>query len=745
MHDLPGTLGEDWTLHPYSSMEPETLRAQLVAKGVESRRLLPIVCDRICLLLQHCFPLHLLAFLAMNGLQASVNAQGMASHGLVRGITQPHVELLQALILTLPLDKWGCRPAEPSEIQQLIDDLKALADAFYNERYPTLTEATTVEDRAVLLLQERVRGHTQFVRNWGYHDAVLRIARELYSALDSEVKEAYGFSATDLIDIAKAALVDVEERSSARLMRLFAVLRCENLDDMVRAFYREGDFAEGDPEEFLQHLPDTVCREQVVRFLWSHADRQLTRLLVVHPERLALATERDPRTVLRVLDRLSYSPGGLSTETIPFFFMDNPVWSSPCINTGSEYLLPMPNLVFSHIHRIMRALLDGLAPAAKKKMARSRSEYLEAQVCALLRRALPAATLQAGVKWSIGADRYETDVLLVLDRTVLIVEAKSAALSPQGLRGAPDRIKRHVRELLVDPAAQSERLAQTIDAAREGDAVSQRILDPLGLDAKSIDQVIRLSVTLDDFSILSSCETELKDAGWVPSSLKLAPALNLTDLECVVEILEEPAYILHYLANRGPIQRSTGLLGDEMDYLGFYLQTAFGMSEVSRPETVFAITGMSAAIDHYYTSRDAGVELPKPLLRLPTTLRRMIQWAQCRGRPGWTTVCLALLDIAYHAGDRLDDHLLALAQALEANADDPEQPRGLAISSSPYSDSVVGFYVYPDARNNTRREDAWCFAQEALAESGKARCVVVGRVLERWDFPYEFTAIVRAD
>ncbi|WP_448176518.1 hypothetical protein [Pseudomonas putida] len=210
-----------------------------------------------------------------------------------------------------------------------------------------------------------------------------------------------------MIDIAKAALVDVEQRSSARLQRLFAVFRCETVNDMVHAFYREDNFAEGDPEEFLQHLPDSVSREQVATALWSHANRQLVRLLVADPERIELVSGRDKDMVLRVLDQLSLMPESLSADAIPHFFMVNPIWSAPCINTGNEYLLPIPHLVLSHIHGSMRALLDDLAPTVKMKMARTRAEYLEAQVCALLRKALPTARLQAGVKWAIGADRCQ--------------------------------------------------------------------------------------------------------------------------------------------------------------------------------------------------------------------------------------------------------------------------------------------------------------------------------------------------
>lgn len=745
INDVSALPGENWTLHPYSVMEPEELQAQLVEQGLESQRQLPMLLDQVRGLLQRCYPMHLLAVLVINGLQAPVDAQGTASHALMKGVAQPQVELLQALILTLPIGQWGTRPAEPNEIQQLIEYLPALANAFYRARYVTLLGAKALEERALLSLQERVRGHTQFVRNWGYHGTVLRIARELYGSLDNEFREAYGFGATDLIDIAKAALLDLEQRSSSRLRRLYAVLRHQTTADMVHAFYREPDFVEGDPEGFLQHLPDTVSREQVAMRFWSHADRQLLTLMLIDPERIAVAAGRDKCVVRQVLARFSLAPGDLNADSIPHFFMGNPVWSAPFIDTGVECLLPMPQLVFSHINGLMRVLLNGLTPRLQKKMAKTRSEYLESQVRELLGAALPAARLQSEVKWTIGADRYETDLLVILDRTVLIVEAKSAALTPEGLRGAPDRVKRHVQELLVDPAVQSERLAKVIDAARKGDASSQQTVSSLGIDAKVVDRVIRLSVTLDNFSILASCEKELKDAGWVPSALLLAPTLSLADLGCVVDILEEPAYILHYLANRGAIQRSTGLLGDELDYLGFYLQTAFGMGEVAGTDTVFAIAGMSAPIDHYYTSRDAGVNLPKPAVQLPEALRRMVLQAQCRGRLGWTTVCLALLDVAYHAGANLEEDLLSLAQAVASDPDDLAQPRGLAILSAPYSDIVAGIYVYPRSRDGMHLEEAMSFTREALATSGKARCVVVGRMVETWHLPYQFTAIVVAD
>jgi len=518
MNDEAGSAlsGVGWTMHPYSHINREQLKAKLVAEGADSLRKLPELCEEIREMLQRSYPLHLLAVLAGYGLQSTVTAEGVSPVRIMSGIEQHHVELLQALTLTVSRDQWGQLPAKADEIQQMIDKLGELADAFYRSRFLALAKEADAEQRAVLLLQERLRGHTQFVRNWGYHGSVVEISRELYGALDGELNAVYGFGATEVIDLAQAMLVCTEQQASERFMILARVTRCQTRTDMVHTYFRECTFVQGDPEEFLRRLPAAVGLEQLACMLMAHADLQLPTLATVDPDRIAHAVSSDLDVVVRVLERLSLTPGSLSSDDIPKFFMGNPVWGAPCVKNGSAYFFPMPQLVFSHVHSVMRSLLSDLKPSALEKLARTRAGYLEGKVSSLLRKAFPMARLNTGIMWSVGESRYETDLLLIIDGTVLIVEAKSASLTAQGLRGAPDRVKRHVQELLVDPAVQSDRLAKIIREAGSGDVASQQILDQLGIDGKAIDLVIRLSVTLDDFSILASCEEELKGAGWSP-------------------------------------------------------------------------------------------------------------------------------------------------------------------------------------------------------------------------------------
>ena len=151
------------------------------------------------------------------------------------------------------------------------------------------------------------------------------------------------------------------------------------------------------------------------------------------------------------------------------------------------------------------------------------------------------ARLTSNAAWSFGGKTFEIDLVGQIDRAVLIIEAKSVSLTPEGFRGAPARVKRHVRDLVVDPADQSARLEQIIRDAKAGVPSCLDVASSLAVDARTVDTVVRMSVTLDDFSMIASCEGELRAAGWVPSATRLAPTLNVADLICISDILDDPS------------------------------------------------------------------------------------------------------------------------------------------------------------------------------------------------------------
>jgi hypothetical protein len=77
---------------------------------------------------------------------------------------------------------------------------------------------------------------------------------------------------------------------------------------------------------------------------------------------------------------------------------------------------------------------------------------------------LPQADVREQVKWSDdgGVTTWESDLVAIIDKTVLIFEAKSAKLSAPARRGALRSLKDALNELIVAPSEQSLRLKQRI-------------------------------------------------------------------------------------------------------------------------------------------------------------------------------------------------------------------------------------------------------------------------------------------
>ena len=518
------------------------------------------------------------------------------------------------------------------------------------------------------------------------------------------------------------------------------MFREKTITRLVRAYY-ENHSVKGDAEEFLKGIPEGVTREQVAHTLSAHADLLFAEIMSFTPGEVARQSGLSVEVTKRVLDALSLPAGGLSGNNPEHLFMENPIWRSPAIEMGGVYFCPMPQSVFSHIHEVMRSLADkaGLMEAIENQ----RAGYLEAKVKALLSAALPTAQLRHGVKWQIGAVEYETDHVAAIDRTIVIVEDKSAALTAPGLRGAPDRVRRHISDLIVVPSEQSARLEGMVWQAKAGDAKAIESLAPFDLNFANTERIVRISVTLDDFSILASAEGDLKDAGWIPRKMALAATLNVADFQAAIDILGRPSFFLHYFAERERIQKALRIFASEMDFLGFYLETGFNVGSLEMEKVSLVLTGMSAPIDRYYNSRDAGVTLTKPKPKLSPYFSALIGAIERRAFPRWSIVMTDLLRCASYEEQKKIDNLLAkLKVGVERNWRDPEHECSLVVSPPEIRDTAVVFYAYPPQLASRSKEIAEELASKALEISHRQRCVMICRNTARWDAPYTSIIIV---
>jgi hypothetical protein len=649
-------------------------------------------------------------------------------------IQQHHAELLLAILLTLPADQWTSTPVVPDVMQIIFDNVPKLSDAFFLQRTLDGESATSEQERAVLFLQERIRFHTMGVRNWGYFGDVVQISKELYGAIDAPFAAHHGFSCTDLIEVARCMVAEFERQQTEHWDQLRKVLRGRNPRQIFRHYFKYVPGLVGDAETMLASMPG-IDRDGAKAAVMAHSDLRLANFGTFEPAELAKLPGRDVHVVEAALRAISRAPGGLAETKIEHLFLGNPIWEAPGVDLGESFFVPMPQAIFSHIHRIMERLAS--AAGLKEAVEKARAEYLEKKLETTLRLALPGSVINPGAKWKVGEEEFETDVLAVIDRTVVVAEAKSNRLTPEGLRGAPARVKRHIQEMVLAPSIQSERLANLIADARRGDATALATVTGLGIEPDKVDRVIRLSVTLYDFSVLTSAEGELKKVGWVPADHDLAPTILIADLQRIVDILDQPLLLLHYLSERTHFQKAFNLMGDELDFLGLYLQTGFNFG-ISDKDAIFSPSGMSAPIDRYYQGLDGEHRRSKPRPDLSRLFTQVIGRLNERRPPGWTTIGLHLLSAASPSEQRrLERSLDTLRAMVRKDFRDPKHVNSVQMQPPQKYKARVGFYLFPEELRADYKKTMEHLAREALEADGVEAVVLFGRSTERWDVPYE--------
>jgi hypothetical protein len=298
---------------------------------------------------------------------------------------------------------------------------------------------------------------------------------------------------------------------------------------------------------------------------------------------------------------------------------------------------------------------------------------------------------------------------------------------------------------VLDPSLQSARLEQLIAEARKGDYEALEIMKALKIDTSVVDRVIRFSVTLDDLSVLSSAEPEFKKAGWVPEDHELAPTIQLADLICIAEILDNPLLLLHYLNERSYFQRTLKVvIGDEIDFFGLYLSTGFNISVLRKENVSFMPGGMSQRIDKYFESREAGVKLPKPKAELRPLFRKIIDRLIETKPHGWTSIGLHRLSCADPAEQAaIERSLNKLRAMVRKNYRDPSHLSSLQINPPEKHKTRIVFHLFPEQRRGEMKRTMEQYAGMALEDDGVDTCVVFGRGTETWGRAYQAVLLVQ--
>jgi len=744
-HDIQKFAGVYLARHPFNVLDKAKLRDALSKIGKDAVERFDTLVADVQRILDSVDALQAIACLATYGLTATLGKDG-TSGKTYKGdkFTQAHVELCIALALRTSLGKRGTATADAETVQKLFDLLPQISKTFSDKRLVQLSSLKTDEERSVAMLQEHLRVHTQAVRNWGYFDEVVGTVGRLISPLDGLWQRTFGLSGSWIVRFFRDRVKHMEDRFTERLAFFREIDAARTLDDFLARLF----VLFPAPDEYKRAFTKFVTSQAPLSRMQRRAAALQYSDAFVHIDFLLSAKEVADNYGVRAEDvdacfkQLSISFGELNDVPVDFVLLGNPVWSRPLVSLGkSIYYCALPQGFFSFAFQILNEM------AAKnthlqQEWARRRAEFLEGEIEATFRDAFPTSIVATNYKWKDGDAEYENDVLIQVGSHLLIIEAKSGVVSWSALRGAPERAKKHFRELVVEPSIQSLRLKEKIDGLTGDSEGAKKAFPGFPFNIATIKRVLRLSVTLEDFALLQTNVAMAINAGWVPNGHQLPPTMILGDLRAVLHLLEMRAEKIHYLQRREIIQTTISYVGDEMDLLGLYLANGFDVGSMEGGEVHLVITGMSSPVDEFFQAKTHGIARARPRRKLTKWWRDICTQFEQREFEGWTEASTILLDVGHDDQRKLESKFRRVQENVMRRWHEPGHLSSvILIPPKSRSDAIVA-YAYRDAASNERRNAMESIASQAFeGHQHVNRCLVLGMNLDKRHYPYSSLAV----
>ena len=733
------------TLHmlrnPFEDLSHEQRRMLIEGIARNSEKKYQEALSELRAILRRHHPLLLLSHMSYYGLNVAVDeTSGITKLDSDCEIFPFHVEMLLALSLQIVPDELSGDPFRPEVLTQVRDLVTTLCDAHNIRQFDPGRVDLPDHEKAVAQAQFLMRGATQAVRNWGYHSQIKRIARELYRPFDAQLLEARGFSVSDVFDVFEAIVVEVESRQTAHRRTLVDLFRSSGTDRvlLVENYHELIGLDSQQAERFVEHVNVEQTPLDMVRtMIIAHYDLRLPSVYTFLASALAEPLSLGDGRVNAILKKFALSWGGLSEYETEHLHLANPVWEKPLIRLGDhQYYCALPVSFFSFVIPCMEAVLSSFAAEVSDR----RAEYLESKVAEIVESRFPGADIKKNFKWSEDGTNYETDVIAFIDSFALVIECKSGKVTPAALRGAPDRLRKHIQELLINPNLQSLRLKNRLEFLGSHPKVADPIRGDIGYDLGHVRKVVRVSVCLESFGLIQSSLKRLEETGWLPTDFVPCPTMNLADFETVFDLLEHPVQILHYLIRREVIEGTFGYLANEPNLLGMYLTTLFDIGD-SEPGVEVMLTDLSAPLDTYYESLDAGVTLEKPRPAISPLFASIFCQLERRGTARWTEIGVALNMFSPDDQRRIAKMVSKLEKGVHRNWRRQGHKNTVIRIPSRASSYALAYVMFKNGNAHERWEFMEHAAGAALESDHVQTVIVIGKNIDRDDAAYHAIAL----
>lgn len=584
-----------------------------------------------------------LEFLARAAFSVIIHGLTPSKRGQKPGLELFHLELIQALALSRQRAASDPKTDYPLVTERIIDLIGQNAQA-YQDQVKCKVSPDTAENRRQEMLN-LIQRWTLAVRGARQGFQTQQYASELAMSVNGSFRYHYGCDATEVV-AALSAIIDIcESRVRAHLDDMRAwMTRKSSGKGMLEAFIRN---LEPNEQAEISSRAEAIRhdREQLFALLWNiNEQRWMSLFRFSNAELVEAAPIEQRQSIIAVLSQLSLSFGEVTEADLQHLHLDNPVQCKPLIKLDDNSVFCVgPQILGVHLAEIVESLC-AKAPKLKKAAEKARADWLEARLSAAVRKYLPHADVREQVKWTDnGGTTWESDLVAIVDKTLLIFEAKSAKISAAARRGALRSLKDAMNELIVAPSEQSLRLKQRILSTNGALSFTTR-QGPLVIRSNEVRDIVRVNIVQDVVGPLSSHWPQLKQIGLVPEGADIAPTMSVFDLETVFELVPREVERCHYLSRRAELERNATYTADELDLLALYARTRFNIGEDEYDGSHHAWYGLSTTLK-YVRDEKRGVRLSSRSAATTEFWSKLLTSLERRRPEGWTRFGHRLLNV----------------------------------------------------------------------------------------------------
>lgn len=626
-------------------------------------------------------------------------------------------ELLQAFALTLPRN-YDVRPFS-AEVGQFKKDFMEIGEFYRLKHFDFPESVLSADDLPFHMLRTEMIMHTTAVRNWSYDHQMKKVTLDLAAAVSPAFIPHHGFDPVAFIQVIYSMTEEVEERINVHRLKTVEIMRHNHYEKIFDAYEEHFPTGKTDQKE-RKKLWEMFGKNslRLKQMLLMHSDLFLEDLFTFDFVTLEsfVNGKISAEKLQEAFGSISLGFGNLADFDPDHFLLSNPVHQKPFIKLDE-------NKIFSGLWSVMTHFSIGILESfcagnekLRNKYNEIRGTYLEAEVTALFKSSFPMAQIYPGSLWN-GKDgkRYENDLLVIIDKFALVIEAKAGTVSPPAKRAAPDRLFKTLQELIEEPSEQALRFIEFLQENPGELSLKVKKGPNNRFNSAELRYFIPLGITLSHLGMMGSNLKQLIKAGVTSKKIEeLATSVSLTDLQIVFDLLPLAAEKIHYLQRRRELEANVQYMGDELDLLAWYLDDGFNLGKDLAKIGFFKMDLKSKELDNYIIGSAYGEKVVKPELTKTRWWKDMLLRLEEKQFQTWLETSYILLNVPIDGQEYLEKFVDEQEQKMHNGKaeylhnwillETAEKERRFAIAGYSYFDSlreerdaVVGDILY-DAR-----------------------------------------------